>query len=440
MGLPEQPEADPSLPTVPATAGRIRLGIWVGLGAFLAIVGWLAIAELTGAIVAQGLVVVEGEAKRIQHQIGGVIGEILVKEGEHVATDQVMIRLDMTIPRSQLAQVNTQLAQLVGRRARLEAERDGRDEVVFPAGFAEENEEERQVAARERLYLRESRETRRQQSEQLRERIGQYEREVEGTSAQIAAKAKEIELIAVELAGVESLFRQNLIPISRVTGLQREVARLGGEKGALEAGVAKARGQIAEIRVQLLSLEQKVKADAVKDLGEVEASIAQLLERKVTAEELLRRIEIRAVQSGFVHQLKAHHVGAVIAPGEAVMLIIPDQERLVAEFRVSPTEIDQIRLGQHARLRFSAFNARTTPEIEARIIRVAPDITRDNTNGALYFVVRAGVEQAELARLGGHGISPGMPVEVFAETGRRTVLSYLFKPLVDAFARAFRER
>lgn len=429
-----------SFPAVPSTAGRIRLGIGVGLGAFLAIVGWLAIAELTGAIVAQGLVVVEGEPKRVQHQIGGIVGEILVREGERVGADQVMIRLDMTIQRSQLAQINTQLAQLVGRRVRLEAERDGRDQIVLPAGFGDGNEEERQVAAREHLYLRESRETRRQQAEQLTERIGQYEREVEGTGAQIAAKAKEIALIGVELSGVEVLFRQNLVPISRVTALQREVARLGGEKGALEAAVAKARGQIAEIRVQLLSLEQRVKADAVKDLGEVEASIAQLLERKVTAEDILKRIEIRAVQSGFVHQLKVHHVGAVIAPGEAVMLIVPDQERLVAEFRVSPTEIDQIHQGQRARLRFSAFNSRTTPEIDARIIRVAPDITRDNVNGAMYFVVRAGVEQAELARLGGHVISPGMPVEVFAETSRRTALSYLFKPLVDAFNRAFRER
>lgn len=440
MNSSEQPGLDPSLPPVPATAGRIRLGIWVGLGAFLAIVGWLALAELSGAIVAQGLVVVENEAKKIQHQTGGVIGEILVKEGEHVEANQVMIRLDMTVPRSQLAQVNTQLTQLIGRRARLEAERDGHDEVVFPADFAKANEEERQVASRERLYLRESRETRRQQSEQLLERIGQHEHEVQGTEAQISAKAREAELITVELGGVESLFRQNLIPISRVTALQREVARLGGEKGALEASVAKVRGQIAETRVQLLSLEQRVKADAVKELGDVEATIAQLLERKVTAEEMLRRIEIRAVQSGFVHQLKAHHVGAVIAPGETVMLIVPDQERLVAEFRVSPTEIDQIRLGQRARLRFSAFNTRTTPELEARIIRVAPDITRDSVNGALHFVVRAGVEQAELVRLGGHGISPGMPVEVFAETGRRTVLSYLFKPLIDAFARVFRER
>ncbi|HRE20345.1 MAG TPA: HlyD family type I secretion periplasmic adaptor subunit, partial [Rhabdaerophilum sp.] len=402
----ETPRTASPLPTVPSTVGHIRLGIWVGLGAFFAIVGWLAVAELTGAIVAQGLVVVEGEPKKVQHQIGGVVGELLVKEGGHVAADQVMIRLDMTIPRSQLAQIETQLAQLVGRRARLEAERDGRDAVVFPVGFAAGSEEERQVAARERLYLHESRETRRQQAEQLIERIGQYEREVEGTGAQIAAKSKEIELIAVELSGVEVLFRQNLIPISRITALQREVARLGGEKGSLEASVAKARGQIAEIRIQLLSLEQRVKADAVKELGEVEASIAQLVERKVAAEDQLRRIDIRAVQSGFVHQLRAHHVGAVIAPGETVMLIVPDQERLVAEFRVSPTEIDQIRLGQPARLRFSAFNSRTTPEIGARVIRVAPDITRDSANGAMYFVVRAGVEQAELARLGGHAISP----------------------------------
>lgn len=433
-------EFDPGLPTVPSPAGRIRLGIGLGLGTFVVIFIWLALAELTGAIVAQGLVVVEGEPKRVQHQNGGIVGEILVKEGDHVRADQTMIRLDMTIPRVQLAQIETQLAQMIGRRARLEVERDGRAEIDFPAGFAVGTEEERQVAERERLYLRESREARRQQAEQLTERIGQYEREIEGTSAQVAAKSKETALIGVELAGVESLFRQNLIPISRVTALQREVARLGGEKGSLEASIAKARGQIAEIRIQLLSLEQRVKADAVKELGDVEASIAQLEERKPAAEETLRRVEIRAIQSGYVHQLKVHHAGAVIAPGDAIMLIVPDQERLVAEFKVSPTEIDQIRLGQRAWLRFSAFNARTTPEIEARIIRVAPDITRDTMTGAVYFVVRAGVEPAALAHLGGHGITPGMPVEVFAETGRRTALSYLFKPLADAFGRAFRER
>ncbi len=438
-GLPLLPGRD-DLPAPPPTRGKIWLGIIVGLGGFLIVAIWLAVAQLNGAVVAQGLVVVEDEPKKVQHLQGGTVGELLVREGERVVLDQILLRLDVTVPRSTLAQINSQLAQLGGRRARLEAERDGRDEVAFPAGFENGSDEERQVAARERLYLRESRETRRQQAEQLNERIGQYEREVEGTIAQITAKAKEIQLIGVELTGVETLFRQNLIPISRVTVLQREVARLGGEKGALEASVAKARGQVAEIRVQLLSLEQRVKTDAVKELGDVEASIAQLVEKKVTAEDVLRRVEIRAVQSGVVHQLKVHHVGAVIAPGETVMLIVPDRERLVAEFRISPIEIDQIRLGQAARLRFSAFNTRTTPEVEGRIIRVAPDITRDPATGATYFVARAGVDQAELARLDGHVITPGMPVEVYAETGRRTALNYIAKPLMDSLDRAFRER
>lgn len=441
--LPALPSAsrsdDPRLPAAPSARPQLLLGLGAGLGGFVAVMLWLFTAKLAGAVVAPGIVVVEGEVKKIQHQSGGIVSDLPVRDGDRVAAGQVVMALDETILRSSLGQVESQLMQLGARRARLEAERDGRDRLALPADYPLGEPEARQSAEREQLYLTESRATRAQQAAQLEERIGQFEREVEGLTAQAEAKSAESELISVELRGVQELFQRNLVPISRATALQREVARLGGERGALVASMAKARGQIAEIRLQLLSIDQRARADAVKELGDVEAAIAQLVEKRVAALDMLKRAVIRAPQSGFVHQLAVHTIGGVVAPGATVMQIVPDQDRMTVEFRVSPTDIDQLRLDQKVILRFSAFNQRTTPEIAARLTRLSPDATRETQTGAIYFVARAGIEPGEMGKLGKLVIGPGMPAEVFVETGERTAASYFLKPLSDAFSRAFRE-
>jgi len=427
------------LPPSPSVRPQMLAGLLFGVGGFLGVLIWLFTAGISGAVVSAGLVVVEGEVKLVQHQTGGIVAALHVRNGDRVEAGALLVTLDSTIAQSSLAQIDSQLVQFTARRARLEAERDGRGEAEFPASYPMNEPEAAATAIRERLFLKESRISRAQQAEQLGERLGQFEREVEGLSAQVEAKSREISLIAVELRGIEELLQRNLIPIGRATALQRETARLGGEKGALLASIAKAKGQMAEIRIQLLSIDQRARADAVKELGDVEASISQLSERRVTALDTLRRIEIRAPQSGYVHQLAVHTIGGVIPPGATILQIVPDQDRLAVEFRVSPTDIDQIHLGQRVTLRFSAFNQRTTPDVAARLTRISADAVRDGQTGNVYFVGRATAEPEAMARLGALTVGPGMPAEVFVQTGERSAASYFLKPLSDALRRTMRE-
>jgi HlyD family secretion protein len=426
-------------PPVPKIGNRIFVGLFFVLFGFFGAAAWLFLADLSGAVVAVGQVVVENDVKKIQHQTGGIVGEIRVRDGQRVVAGEMLARLDEIIPRTNLAQVVSQLTQLTGRRARLEAERDDRDTLKLPADFLALGVEAESVASGEQRLLKESRTVRVQQVEQLRERVGQFEREIEGLGAQIDAKKRETALIKNELKGVQELYNKQLVSLQRLSQLQRDAARLDGESGVLTANTAKARGQIAEINLQLLSIDQKVKADSIKELREVEAQISQLVEKRIAALDILQRIDIRAPQSGFVHDMKIHTVGGVIAPGEAIMQIVPDSEKLAVELRVSVTDIDQIRIGQKTTLRLSAFNQRTTPEVTGSLTRIAADATREPQTGATYFVARASVDESELKKLKGLVLSPGMPVEAFVETGERSALSYFAKPLTDAFQRSFKE-
>ncbi len=430
---------NPDLPPMPSLRRLVAAGGFAVVFGFFGVVVWLLLAELSGAVVATGQVVAESDVKKVQHQTGGIVGEILVKNGHRVAAGDVLLRLDATISRTNLAQVVSQLTQLTGRRARLEAERDDRDTLILPTDFVLSSVDAALVIEGEQRLLQESRAVRSQQIDQLRERIGQFDREIEGLSAQIAAKKRETTLILGELKGVQDLYDKNLVPITRLSSLQREAARLDGESGALTASIAKARGQIAETHLQLLSIDQRAKTDAIKELREVEASIAQLVEKRIAAQDVLQRIDLRSPQSGFVHELNAHTIGGVIAPGETIMQIVPDSDKLTVEIRVNPSDIDQIRLGQKTTLRLSALNQRTTPELKANLTRIAADATREPQTGLTYFVARVSVDEAELRKLKGIALSPGMPVEAFVETDQRTALSYFAKPLTDAFQRAFRE-
>jgi len=247
------------LPPSPSVRPQMLAGLLFGVGGFLGVLIWLFTAGISGAVVSAGLVVVEGEVKLVQHQTGGIVAALHVHNGDRVEAGALLVTLDSTIAQSSLAQIDSQLVQLTARRARLEAERDGRGEAEFPASYPMNEPEAAATATRERLFLKESRISRAQQAEQLGERLGQFEREVEGVSAQVEAKSREISLIAVELRGIEELLQRNLIPIGRATALQRETARLGGEKGALLASIAKAKGQMAEIRIQLLSIDQRAR-------------------------------------------------------------------------------------------------------------------------------------------------------------------------------------
>lgn len=417
--------------------GFLTIGMLVfGLG------GWAATTEISGAVIGSGLVVVESDVKKVQHQTGGTVGELRVREGQRVSAGEVVMRLDDTVLRANLAIVVKGLDEMTGRKARLESEIDGLAEVRFPAallGRASDPDVARVLQSERRLFeLR--RTVRTGQKSQLGERITQLEEEIRGHAAQEAAKAEEIVLIGRELDGVRDLWQKNLVPITRLTALERETTRIRGERAQLIAQIAQARGRISELRMQIVQIDQDLGNEVARELRDTESKIGEFVERRTAAEDQLGRVDLRAPVAGKVHQLAVHTIGGVIGPGEAVMLIVPESEPLSIEVRVVPSDVDQIVPSQPVGIRFSAFDQRTTPEITGRVQRVAADVTHDTRTGQSYFSVRVAIPPEELARLDTDRVVPGLPVEAFFKTTDRTVLSYFVKPLQDQLARAFRER
>jgi HlyD family secretion protein len=404
--------------------------------------GWATTTELSGAVVASGALVVDTNVKKVQHPTGGVVGELRVRDGMRVKGGDVVIRLDETITRANLAIVIKGIDELTARQARLEAERDDENEVQFPSELLSrmDNPDVGRVANGERKLFDLRKSARAGQKSQLKERIGQLREEILGLTEQAEAKKGEIDWIVTELEGVRQLWAKNLIPIMRLTQLEREAVRLKGERGQLMASTAQARGKIAETELQIIQIDQDLRSEVAKELREIQGKMAELVERKVTAEDQLMRTEIRAPQTGVVHQLNVHTVGGVITASEPAMLIVPESDDLTVEVKLPPQSIDQVQVGQPAVLRFSAFNQRTTPEINGSVVRVSGDIIQDQKSGATYYLVHIATPLEEIARLEGLKLLPGMPVEAFIQTGARTVLSYLIKPLHDQILKAFRER
>ena len=414
----------------------VVLVLVVGVG------GWAANAVISGAVVASGSLVVDTNVKKVQHPTGGIVGELRVRDGDHVHAGDIVVRLDETVTRANLAIVTKSLDELMARKARLESERDGWDTIIFPAQLvAGASDPDRAAAMDSERKLFNLRKTARSgQKAQLQERVSQLGEEITGLAAQQNSKAKEIALVERELAGVRDLWNKNLVQLTRLTALEREAARLDGERGQLIAASAQAKGKIAETALQILQIDQDLASEVAKELREVDGKIGEFVERKVTAEDQLKRIDIRAPQDGTVFQLAVHTVGGVITAGDPIMLIVPEADNLSVEVKVNPQDIDQLQLNQKAILRFSAFNARTTPEIEGIVTRISADTSTDQRTGQTYYTIRISMPAEQIERLGNVKLLPGMPVEAFVQTGERTMLSYLMKPLHDQVMRAFREK
>ena len=404
--------------------------------------GWAATTQIAGALIAQGSVVVNSNVKKVQHPTGGVVGKLNVQDGDRVKAGDILVQLDDTVTRANLAIVTKGLDELAARKARLEAERDGAESVTFPRMLLA-HAEDAPVAiaiANERKLFELRRTARLGQKAQLRQRITQLQDEISGQTAQQEAKAREITLIGKELEGVRELWKNNLVQITRLTALERDAARLEGERAQLIAAVAQTKGKISETELQIIQIDSDLSSEVAKDMREVDAKYGEFVERKVAAEDQLKRIDIRAPQDGVVLESKVHTVGGVISAGDAIMLIVPESDNLQVEAKINPRDIDQIQVGQPAMLRFSAFNLRTTPEINGTITRIAADATADQRTGQTYYNTRIAMTKGEIARLGEVKLIPGMPVEAFVQTGERSVMSYLIKPLQDQFMRAFREK
>jgi len=421
----------------PALARRLLLGLTLITLMVVSVGGWAATTPIGGAVISSGFVVVESNIKKVQHPTGGIVAEISVKNGNVVNAGDIVISLDDTQARANLGIVVSQLVQLRGRKARLEAERDQADQVRFPIGFVESGEDAAAIMDGEKRLFEVRQSVKNGQIAQFTERIGQLNQEIKGITAQRDAKAEEVELMRDELERLEIMRKKDLVPTTRTLQAQRDLTRLRGEWGANVAQIARSQGQISETELQIIGVTQNMQTDASKELRELEARIAELLERKVAAEDQLKRIYLRAPQTGFVHDLTVHTVGGVIGPGENVMTIVPTHDTLSVESRIVTSDIDQVAVGQQAVLRFPALNQRTTPEIRGTVTRVGADLTKDPQGNAVYFTLRISISDSDREAF---KIVPGMPVEAFIATHERTALSYLMKPLSDQVTRAFRER
>ena len=425
----------------------IRLHLIIGLVVVLVLAGgfggWASTVPISGALIAPGSVVVDSNVKKVQHPTGGVVGEVRVRDGDVVKAGDIVVRLDETVVRASLAIVVKTLNGLWARAARLEAEQRGTDRIVFPAMLTDraEDPDVRDVMASETKLFDVRVNGRSGQKAQLRERVTQLNEEISGLQAQEAAKDKEIALVEKELVGVRQLYDQHLVQITRLTTLERDAARLSGERAQYIASRAQAKGKITETELQIIQVDKDMVSEVSKDLRETNDKIGEFVERKVTAEDQLRRIDIRAPQDGMVLQSTVHTVGGVITAGDAIMMIVPQADALSVEAKVNPVDIDKLQIGQKTLLRLSAFNQRTTPELNGVVTRVSADVTTDQRTGQSYYTIRVSLPPKEVARLGEDvKIIPGMPVEAFVQTGDRTMLSYLMKPLSDQLMRAFREK
>ena len=404
--------------------------------------GWSLYAPLEGAVVAVGVVVVESNLRKVQHPSGGVVGTLDVHEGQKVEKGDILLRLDDTMTRANLGIVLAELTALRARHARLQAERDSLREPEFPSDLEARSAAEPDIARildGERTLFSTRAITKRGQREQLGERIKQLKEEITGFGEQMGSFVKQLVVARDELKDLGDLHDRGLAQRPRITALQREILRNEGTVGDIKARIAQSTGKIAEIELQVLQLDRDLANEVAKEIREVETRIAELNERKTAAEDQLRRVEVRAPISGVVHQLNVHTVGGVISASETIMLLVPQSDALLIEARVSPTDIDQIRFDQTARVRLSAFNQRTTPELKGKVVRVAADLVKEPQTGQAYYPTGIKVGEEELARLKELRLVPGMPAEVFIKTGERTLASYIAKPLLDQMQRALRE-
>lgn len=414
----------------------------VGLMALLVfgIGGAAAFIPIGGAIVASGQLGVESHVKQITHPTGGTVAEILVQNGQHVRKGQLLMRLDDKVLGTDAQLTALSVDQLTAQRARLEAERLGDSVIRFPAALAKRTDfsAKSAMADEQKLFA-----IRRSEGSglaaQLQSRIGQYGQEIAGYRAQIAALQKQAVLIRPELEGVRELYGKKLVTLNRVNQLERTSVDLSGSVGALNAQIAQTMAKIAETRQQIIQIAETRRSDAGVQLAEINSTLNQQQSRSVSAMDAQSRTMIRAPYAGIVDKLSAATIGGVIRQADVIMEIVPDQDRLLVEGAVDPADIDRVHAGQVARIRLTSANASATPELHGKVVFVAAERTVNASTQRSYFPVRVEIDAREAAKNNGVKMKAGMPAELYLESGSRTMLSYLTKPLRDQIQRAFRD-
>lgn len=423
-----------------------RKPMWIGMLAVAALIGglgiWGSVATISGAVISNGMIQVESLRQVVQHPQGGVVGEIDVKEGDMVEAGQILIRFDDKLLRSELTTVESQLNEILAQRARLEAERDNADDLVFSEHLLEQKtgslKVEELMQAQIRLFGA-RRHFMEQQVKQLNERKKQIRLQIKGVQSQLSSANRQVELIMKELKDQQGLLDKGLAQASRVLSLEREASRLTGSIGELESSAARGAAQIIETDIQILQLESQRREEAITMLRDLNYTEIEMAERRLSLLETLSRMDVRAPMSGTVHGLTVHALRSVVRAADAILYVVPSDSPLVISSRIEAIHVDQVHVGQPASLRFSTFDQRTTPEIFGTVSKVSADVFQDEVTGVTYYSAEILPNEGEMDRLGDVELLPGMPVEAFIKTADRSPLSYLTKPFMDYFNRAFRE-
>lgn len=416
--------------------GLILCGALVfGLG------GMAAFLPMTGAVIAPGEVTVSTYVKEIGHPSGGVVANIMVRDGDHVRKGQPLIRLDSRVSGAAASYTGENVDQLLARAARLTAERDHAGGVAFPAELTRRAGDPNVAALmeQERKTFTLRRDARRSMAAQLGQRINQTQADVASSQTKARSYSDQAALITDELDATRKLYEKRYTTLDRLNALERSASGLTAEARSAREGAVSGVARIGELRLQMGSIEAEARSAAAGELMDVLAKISELRRAQVAADDSLDRAVIRAPQAGVVDKLAFRTVGGVVPPGQTILELVPDDGNMIVEATISPVDVDQVRAGQKATVRFSAFSTRTTPELTGRVTHVSADRTDDKAAHSAFYRVTVSLDKGEIARLGDLRLRPGMPAETFIQTGRRTMLSYILKPLSDQLARAFRE-
>ncbi|MCD9148003.1 HlyD family type I secretion periplasmic adaptor subunit [Pseudophaeobacter flagellatus] len=424
-----------------------RRPLWLGVWALLILLGgfgsWAVMSSIAGAVVASGRIEVDQNRQVVQHLDGGIVAEILVEEGDSVARGEMLLRLDAKELRSQLAITEGQLFEMMARRGRLEAERDGAAEISFAAELLALAQARPEVAdlveGQRRLFVARG-ESIAREIEQLDKRSAQTRDQITGVKAQQDSMELQLELIAEELKNQVTLLERGLAQAGTVLNLRRTQADLSGRLGELIATEAQALGRITETEIEILKLGSARREEAITQLRDLRYQELELAENRQTLLERLNRLDITAPVSGIIYDMQVHTPRSVLRAADPVLFLVPQDRPLVIAAQVAPTDIDQIYVGQDVTLRFSALDQRNTPDLFGTVTQVSADSFEDEGTRVSYYRAEIELNPGEVHRLpAGAVLIPGMPVESYIRTQDRSPMAYLVKPLADYFVKAFRE-
>lgn len=421
-----------------------RHGLWGGCAVLAAAGGllwWANVTELSGAVIAQGAIVSELGSQRIAHPDGGRIAEIAVRNEDHVVAGQLLLRLDGEYDVAALALIDSQLDEAIARKSRLAAEAEGKLTISPPLEFATRGFEDSvaQLMETQRALLAARRSSIEGRASQLSQQIAQLGKQIEGYQSQRAASQTELAVIAEDWDRLQRLNGQGLVERTRLNDSRRQKAQLEGQIGALDSAIATAQATVSERNFSIAELEDDFRGKVLEDLQAVDLQIAELRMKRMSEAERLSRMEIRAPVAGVVHQSTVQTIGGVAAPGDTLMLVVPEGGEMVLDARISPTDITKIALGQQVDVHLVGLGRNPRAELKGTIRSIAPDLTHDPITGASYYTARIWISPEQLDRLPANTVTAGMPADVYVLTGAQSVMSYLLKPINDQLAQVMRD-